>query len=187
MARLSASSVLLAAVLMCLALGATAITRVRIVTNMGTIEAELYEDRAPITVRNFVEYAQSGHYNGLIFHRVINGFMIQGGGYTPDFTERPTRPPIKNEANNGLLNRRGTLAMARTGYIHSATSQFFINHANNEFLDHGVRDFGYAVFGKVTKGMNIVDKIAALPTSGRGPFASDVPTTDVIIQRVDVL
>ena len=165
---------------------ASAAINVRIVTSEGPIEAVLYDDKAPISVRNFIEYARSGHYDGTIYHRVIRNFMIQGGGFTPSLIERPTRSPIKNEAANGLKNERGTLAMARTSDVNSATSQFFINHADNSFLDHGGRDYGYCVFGRVTRGMEVVDRIAQMPTGPRGPFASDVPRENVIIEKVIV-
>lgn len=154
-------------------------------TSHGTIEIELYEDKAPITVKNFLEYAKSGFYEGTIFHRVIPGFMIQGGGFTKDMVQKKTRPPIQNEANNGLKNERGTIAMARTQVKDSATSQFFINVVDNDFLNHGVRDFGYAVFGRVTKGMDVVDKIADVPTGNCGRYPN-CPKTPVIIEKVTV-
>lgn len=156
-------------------------------TNQGDIEIALYEDQAPLTVANFIQYIEDGHYQGTIFHRVIPNFMIQGGGYDQSFQQKPTRPPIKNEANNGLNNERGTLAMARTSVVDSATSQFFINLANNSFLDHGQRDFGYAVFGRVTAGMDVVDKIAALPTGAGGPFSKDCPSQAVVIESAQLL
>ena len=136
-------------------------------TSMGDITLELYADKAPITVKNFLSYVDDHFYDGTIFHRVIKGFMIQGGGLTPDFHPKPTKPPIKNEATNGLKNKRGTIAMARMPAINSATCQFFINHADNPFLDH--RDntpegYGYAVFGKVIEGMDVVDAIANVKT-----------------------
>lgn len=160
---------------------------VHISTNMGSIEVELLPEKAPITVRNFLTYVREGHYNGLIFHRVIRGFMIQGGGYDSTFRERATHAPIKNEADNGLLNKRGTLAMARTADINSATSQFFINHANNAFLDHGARDFGYCVFGRVVSGMDVVDRIANVQTGSKGPFDRDVPLRDVVIESINII
>ncbi len=155
-------------------------------TSLGTIEAVLYKDKAPISVDNFLKYVKDKHYDGTIFHRIIPNFMVQGGGFTPKFSQKKTRAPIKNEAKNGLKNERGTLAMARTGQVDSATCQFFINLKHNSFLDHGVRDFGYAVFGKVTKGLDIVDKIAAVKTGAKGPFPRDCPREDVIIQSVRV-
>jgi peptidyl-prolyl cis-trans isomerase A (cyclophilin A) len=155
-------------------------------TSKGVIEAVLFKDKAPITVDNFMKYVDSAFYTGTIFHRVISGFMIQGGGFDRYFTQKPTRPPIKNEAANGLKNERGTLAMARTPAVDSATAQFFINLKNNAMLDHGSRDYGYAVFGKVTKGMDVVDAIASVQTGPQGPFDSDVPRTAVIIESVRV-
>ncbi|OPY90489.1 MAG: Peptidyl-prolyl cis-trans isomerase A precursor [Syntrophaceae bacterium PtaU1.Bin231] len=159
---------------------------VLIKTSKGEIEAVLYRDKAPITVDNFLRYVEDGFYSGTIFHRVIPGFMIQGGGFNRYFTRKPTRPPIRNEAANGLKNERGTLAMARTSVVDSATSQFFINVVDNDLLNHGARDYGYAVFGKVTKGMDVVDAIASVPTGPQGPFSSDVPRTAVIIESIRV-
>lgn len=150
-------------------------------TSMGDIQIELFPDRAPMTVANFLQYVDEGFFDGTIFHRVIPGFMIQGGGFTEEMVQKPTRAPIKNEADNGLENRRGTLAMARTREIDSATAQFFINIADNGFLDHGARDFGYAVFGKVVGGMDVVDAIAGAPTGSRGPHR-DVPREPIVIR-----
>jgi len=136
-------------------------------TTKGNIILELYPDKAPVTVENFLSYVDDKFYDGTIFHRVIADFMIQGGGYTEDFTKKPSRSPIKNEAANGLKNKRGTIAMARTGEPHSATNQFFINHVDNSFLDHTAKTeegYGYCVFGKVIQGMDVVDAIAAVPT-----------------------
>jgi cyclophilin family peptidyl-prolyl cis-trans isomerase len=155
-------------------------------TNKGTIEAVLYKDKAPISVENFLQYAKDKHFDGTIFHRVIPNFMIQGGGYDAKFADRPTRASIKNEAANGLKNERGTLAMARTSEVNSATDQFFINLKANAFLDNGSRDFGYAVFGKVTKGMEVVDAIAQVKTGRKGPFSQDCPQDDVMIESVTV-
>lgn len=156
-------------------------------TSLGTVELELDAAKAPETVANFVQYAKAGHFDGLVFHRVIKGFMIQGGGYDESFKQRPTRAPIKNEAKNGLKNSRGTIAMARTGDPHSASSQFFINHKDNDFLDYPGQDgWGYCVFGKVTDGMDVVDKIAATPTGPIPPFGRDVPVTAVVIKSVKV-
>jgi cyclophilin family peptidyl-prolyl cis-trans isomerase len=155
-------------------------------TSMGTIEAVLYKDKAPVSVENFLKYIKDKHYDGTIFHRIIPNFMVQGGGFTPKFSQKKTRDPIKNEAKNGLLNERGTFAMARTGQVDSATCQFFINLKHNKFLDHGVRDFGYAVFGKVTKGMDVVDKIAAVKTGAKGPFSRDCPKEDITIKSIRV-
>lgn len=157
-------------------------------TSLGTITIELYQDKAPKSVENFLAYVNSGFYEGTVFHRVIPDFMIQGGGMTADLNRKATRGPIENEATNGLKNTRGTLAMARTGDVNSATSQFFINPVNNANLDHkstNPSEFGYAVFGMVTEGMDVVDKIRAVPTGTRGPF-QDVPNEPVVIQSVRV-
>lgn len=154
--------------------------KVLFTTNMGDIEVELYPQKAPITVANFLKYVNSGFYNNTIFHRVIPDFMIQGGGFTESMGKKETESAIKNEANNGLNNERGTIAMARTAIVDSATSQFFINLKNNDFLNHGNRDYGYAVFGKVISGMDVVDKIAEVRTSIRNG-AQDVPVKPVII------
>ena len=167
---------------------APAPTTARIETTMGTIEIRLDAARAPVTVRNFIDYADSGFYDGTIFHRVIEGFMIQGGGLTSDMTQKKTAGKIVNEARGTESNRRGTVAMARTSEPHSATSQFFINTSNNDFLDADKsRDgWGYAVFGRVTKGMDVVDKISLVRTGKRG-FYSDVPVTPVLIKSVRIL
>ncbi|MFI4921466.1 MAG: peptidylprolyl isomerase [Gammaproteobacteria bacterium] len=149
-------------------------------TSAGDITVELFADKAPISVKNFLAYVEAGHYDGTIFHRVIPDFMIQCGGFTPDMQQKKTNAPIKNEADNGLSNEPYTLAMARTSDINSATSQFFINLADNVFLDHGKRDFGYAVFGKVVKGTEVVDKIAGVKP-GRCGGHSVVPVTAVTI------
>ena len=159
-------------------------------TSMGTIKMELYPDKAPKTVANFLEYVKSGHYQGTIFHRVIDGFMVQGGGFTPKFEKKETPKNVENEAANGLKNLTGTVAMARTPDPHSAAAQFFINVADNEFLNHKektMRGWGYCVFGKVTEGMDVVNKIKDLPTGSKGPFPKDVPQTDVLIQDAKVL
>lgn len=158
-------------------------------TNMGTIEIELNREKAPVSVKNFISYAKSGRYNGTIFHRVIKDFMIQGGGFDTNLQKRPTDAPIPNEAANGLSNLRGTIAMARTGQPHSATNQFFINTVDNKRLDHtgkNMRGWGYAVFGKVTKGMDVVDKIRAVPTGSCGHFRTDCPKNQVVILKVEV-
>lgn len=156
-------------------------------TGQGTIKIELFEKEAPISVKNFLGYVKKGFYNGTIFHRVINGFMIQGGGFTSDFVQKPTDAPIKNEAANGLKNDRGTIAMARTGMPDSATSQFFINVVNNDKLNRPSPDgFGYAVFGKVIEGMDVVDKIKAVKT-GFNNGMGDVPDQQVVIKSVKVL
>ena len=152
-------------------------------TTLGDITIELFPDKAPVTVENFLAYVDAGFFDKSIFHRVIPGFVLQGGGFTEKMEQKKTRSPIKNEAENGLKNNRGTLSMARTSDINSATSQFFINLKDNSSLDHGTRDFGYAVFAKVTAGMDVVDKIAAVPTGNRGRF-QDVPVKAVIIQSV---
>lgn len=154
-------------------------------TSRGTIEIELYEDTAPITVANFLKYVDEGFYDGTIFHRVIDGFMVQGGGFTPEFEQKETHAPIKNEADNGLKNDRGTLAMARTQAVDSATAQFFINVKDNDFLNHrGKANFGYAVFGKVISGMDVVDEIKAVKTGAKGPFPKDVPLETILIESI---
>jgi peptidyl-prolyl cis-trans isomerase A (cyclophilin A) len=151
-------------------------------TTLGQIQIELEPEKAPISVKNFQDYVESGHYNGLVFHRVIPGFMIQGGGMTPDLMPRKTKAPIKNEGGNGLKNERGTISMARTGDPDSATSQFFINVADNKSLDRPNPDgHGYAVFGKVTKGMDVVDKIVAVETGNQGPY-QNVPVKPIVIK-----
>ncbi len=157
-------------------------------TSMGSITLELDAAKAPVTVKNFCDYAKGGHYNGTIFHRVIDGFMIQGGGFTAAMDQKPTNAPIKNEATNGLSNARGTIAMARTQVVDSATSQFFINLTDNTFLDHRAPDprgFGYAVFGKVTDGMDVVDKIAKVKTRSVG-YYENVPEEAVTIRKVHI-
>ena len=152
-------------------------------TNHGDISVELFDEQAPISCENFRQYIKDGHFDGTIFHRVIPNFMIQGGGMDENMTSKQTRAPIKNEADNGLSNERGTLAMARTMVVDSATAQFFINLRDNDFLDHGTRDFGYAVFGRVTDGMDVVDAIAAVPTGNRAGH-QDVPVEAVTITGV---
>jgi peptidyl-prolyl cis-trans isomerase A (cyclophilin A)/peptidyl-prolyl cis-trans isomerase B (cyclophilin B) len=169
---------------------AAANPEVEIKTDMGAIVLELYPDKAPATVANFLEYVKSGQYDGTLFHRVMPGFMIQGGGFTPDFKEKPTRKPIKNEAANGLHNGVGTIAMARTSEPHSATAQFFINVADNAMLDfrYPTQDgYGYTVFGKVVKGMDVVDRIAKVRT-GPGPAPhQNVPVKPVVIKSVKLV
>jgi cyclophilin family peptidyl-prolyl cis-trans isomerase len=152
-------------------------------TSKGDIELVLYPKKAPKTVKNFLEYVDNGFYSGTIFHRVIPNFVIQGGGYTQDFKQKKTRPPIPLEADNGLDNKRGTIAMARTSDPDSATAQFFINLRDNKNLNHGVYGPGYTVFGKVVKGMSVVDDIAGLSTGAAGPFAQDVPKQAVVIEK----
>ncbi|WP_058910361.1 peptidylprolyl isomerase A [Entomohabitans teleogrylli] len=168
------------------ALAANGDPRVLLTTSAGNIELELDSQKAPVTVKNFVDYVNNGFYNNTTFHRVIPGFMIQGGGFTADMNQKVTNAPIKNEADNGLLNKRGTISMARTADKDSATSQFFINIADNAFLDHGQRDFGYAVFGKVVKGLDVADKIAQVPTHDVGPY-QNVPSKPVVILSAKVL
>ncbi len=158
---------------------------VNLETSLGVVKVELYPDKAPVSVKNFLTYVKEGHYDGLIFHRVIRDFMVQGGGFTKEMKERTAKhPPIKNEAGNGLKNNRGTIAMARTGEVNSGTAQFFINTVNNAGLDHkddSVKGFGYAVFGKVTDGMDVVDKIEGVKTK-----PGDVPVEPVVIKSVKV-
>ena len=167
---------------------AMAETQIKMETNMGDITLSLDEEKAPETVKNFVQYAKDGFYDGTIFHRVIDGFMIQGGGFTENYERKQTRAPIQNEADNGLKNNRGSIAMARTGDPHSATAQFFINVKDNSFLDYPGQDgWGYAVFGKVVEGMDIVDEIRQVDTGPGGPFPSDAPQTPVIIEKVTVI
>ena len=169
--------------------GQPANPQVRLETSKGTITLELFSRNAPTSVANFVSYVKAGFYDGTVFHRVIPGFMIQGGGMTADMTEKPTRATIRNEANNGLKNFRGTLAMARMGEPHSASSQFFINVADNDVLDHrgeNDADWGYAVFGKVISGMDVVDAIVSVPRGNLGPY-QDVPTEPVLIKHATVI
>jgi peptidyl-prolyl cis-trans isomerase A (cyclophilin A) len=183
---LAACSVLFAANLMAAQPPAKP-THVLLTTDMGEIVIELEDTKAPISTQNFLGYVDSGFYANTIFHRVIPGFMIQGGGFNQYMIQKPTKDPIKNEANNGLHNVRGTIAMARTSDVNSATSQFFINHKDNDMLDNGARDFGYAVFGKVIKGMDVVDQIAQTPTSTQKGM-QNVPSTPVLIKsakRID--
>ena len=163
-------------------------TMVVLHTNHGDITLELDAARAPKTVANFLDYVRSGHFDNTLFHRVIDGFMIQGGGFTPDFRQKPTRAPVENEAANGLKNARYSVAMARTGDPHSATAQFFINVADNDFLDHrspDVKGWGYCVFGRVVAGAEVVDRIKGLATGNRG-MHQDVPKADVVIERAEV-
>jgi peptidyl-prolyl cis-trans isomerase B (cyclophilin B) len=162
---------------------------VKLHTNHGTIALELDEKRAPATVANFLEYARNGHFANTIFHRVINGFMIQGGGFEPGMKQKPTRAPVRNEADNKLKNAAYTIAMARTSDPHSATAQFFINVADNAFLDHTAptsQGWGYCVFGRVVEGTDVVDKIKGMKTGSKG-MHQDVPLQDVIIERAEVI
>ena len=174
-----------ALVVACIGLGAVAAAhaqKVKFQTTAGDIVVQLDAQKAPKTVANFVQYVKDGHYNGTIFHRVIGSFMIQGGGFTPDMAEKPTRAPIPLEAENGLKNTRGTIAMARTGVPDSATAQFFINVVDNDMLNARGPGNGYAVFGKVVEGMDVVDKIRAVPTTRKAPH-SDVPAEPIIIKK----
>ena len=162
---------------------------IKLHTNHGTISLELDAERAPETVRNFLAYVTAGHYDNTLFHRVIDGFMIQGGGFAPGMEQKPTQATIKNEADNGLKNLRGSVAMARTSDPHSASSQFFVNVADNAFLDHTAptsSGWGYCVFGRVVEGMDVVDAIKTVKTGAKG-FQQDVPVQDVLIERAEVL
>lgn len=162
---------------------------VKLSTNLGTITLDLDAERAPETVKNFLQYVQDGHYDNTVFHRVIDGFMIQGGGFAPGMRQKPTRAPVANEANNGLKNDRGAIAMARTGDPHSASAQFFINIADNAFLNHTAptpQGWGYCVFGRVTDGMDVVEKIKGVRTGSSG-MHKDVPVEDVVIERAEVV
>ena len=171
------------------ALAADPLPRVRLSTSLGDIDLELDRQAAPETVANFMAYAKDGFYDGTIFHRVIKGFMIQGGGFDAKMQQKPTRAPIRNEADNGLANRTGTIAMARTSNPHSATAQFFINVKDNDFLDHRAKSrkgWGYCVFGKVVSGMNVVRSIENVPTTSRAGMG-DVPVSPVTIKQVTVI
>jgi cyclophilin family peptidyl-prolyl cis-trans isomerase len=156
---------------------------IRFETTLGNFTVELYDDKAPVSAENFLKYVDEGFFDGTVFHRIVPGFVIQGGGFTEDMTQKKNHPPIKNEADNGVKNTRGTLSMARTNDINSATSQFFVNLKDNDFLDHTRGNFGYAVFGKVTEGMDVIDKIAAVKTGRRRGF-EDVPLDPVIMASV---
>jgi len=171
-------------------IGLAANPKVALETSMGTIVLELYPDKAPKTVENFLAYVKSGHYDGTIFHRVIDRFMIQGGGFTPQLQQKATKAPIQNEADNGLKNDRLTIAMARTSDPHSATAQFFINTVDNTFLNFTSKDmngWGYTVFGKVVDGEKVVDAISKVQTGAKGPFRSDVPQQMITIKSAKVL
>jgi peptidyl-prolyl cis-trans isomerase A (cyclophilin A) len=156
---------------------------IRFETTLGDFTVELFEKDAPLSVANFLRYIDDGFFDGTIFHRIVPGFVIQGGGFTEDMTQKKTHPPVKNEADNGRKNARGSLSMARTNDIHSATSQFFVNLKDNDFLDHSRGNFGYAVFAQVTEGMDVIDKIAAVDTARRRGF-DDVPVEPVIMKSV---
>jgi len=163
--------------------------KVKLTTNHGDIVIELNADKAPNTVANFIQYVEDGFYDGTIFHRVIENFMVQGGGFTEDFAQKPTQSPIQNEANNGLKNKKGTVAMARTGDPHSATAQFFINTVDNDFLNFRgeiASEWGYAVFGEVVEGMDVVEKIRKVDTTMRGPH-QDVPADNVVIEKAELV
>jgi cyclophilin family peptidyl-prolyl cis-trans isomerase len=160
---------------------------VDVVTNQGNFSIELDPGKAPKSVENFLAYVDANHYTGTIFHRVISTFMVQGGGYDAQYERKPTRPPVENEAFNGLKNTRGTVAMARTGEPHSATAQFFVNVTDNAFLDHTAKDaqgWGYTVFGKVIDGLDVVDKIKGMKTGPAGPFQKDAPQQPIVIESI---
>jgi peptidyl-prolyl cis-trans isomerase B (cyclophilin B) len=164
--------------------------KVRMETSKGAVVIELYADKAPATVANFLRYTKEGKYDGTIFHRVIKGFMNQGGGFTPQYAKVDTYAPITNEADNGLKNSRGTIAMARTSDPHSATNQFFINTVDNAFLDHSAKTpsgWGYCVFGEVTEGMDVMDQISQVKTGASGPFGQDAPGTPVVIEKLSLI
>jgi cyclophilin family peptidyl-prolyl cis-trans isomerase len=167
---------------------AAANPQVIVETSLGSFTIELFQDKAPVSVENFLQYVREGFYAGTIFHRVVAGYVVQGGGYTPDLSEKPTRPPIQNEATNGLSNQRGTVAMARTRTVRSGTSQFFVNVVDNRRLDHtgyAPDEFGYAVFGRVVEGMDVVDRISKVPTTIKDGMES-VPIDPVIIKGITV-
>ena len=182
-----------AAFALCLAFATPALAqnpKVEMETNYGNVTFELYPDRAPVTVSNFLKYVDSGFYQGTVFHRVVNRFIVQGGAYNEDLTPKQTLSPIVSEAKNGLMIEPGTLAMARGRGINSATSQFYVNLDSNKFLNHYKDDpgyYGYCVFGKVVKGMDVLKKIAEVPTGAAGPLKEDVPLTPVVIEKVAVL
>jgi peptidyl-prolyl cis-trans isomerase B (cyclophilin B) len=162
---------------------------IKLTTSLGTIAIELDAAKAPKSAQNFIDYVNAGHYDNTVFHRVISGFMIQGGGFEPGMKQKPVREPIENEAGNGLKNKRGSVAMARTSDPHSATAQFFINTVDNDFLDFKApsgNGWGYCVFGQVVEGMDVVDKIRAVRTGNKG-FHQDVPLEDVVIQKAEVV
>ena len=160
-------------------------TTVEFETTLGNFKIELDEEKAPKTVENFLAYVDDGHYPGTVFHRIIDNFMVQGGGYDEELKKKTTKPPVENEADNGLKNTLGTVAMARTSDPNSATAQFFVNVKDNDFLDHSAktdRGWGYCVFGKVTDGMDIIDKMKAVETGPKGPFKKDAPAENIVIK-----
>ncbi|MDD5033176.1 MAG: peptidylprolyl isomerase [Methylococcaceae bacterium] len=164
--------------------------QVKFETTLGNFVVQLDKAKAPASVENFLSYVKEGFYDGTVFHRVIPGFMAQGGGFTTDYQQKPTHAPIKNEADNGLLNKRGSIAMARTSDPHSATAQFFINFIDNAFLNHknpSPQGWGYAVFGEVVEGMDVVDAMGKTPTGAGGPFPTDVPKTPIVVNKASVL
>ena len=168
----------------------TSAPQVKLHTSLGDVVLKLNAEKAPLSVANFLTYVKEGHYDGTLFHRVIPKFMAQGGGYAENFAQKPTHPPIKNEADNGLKNLRGSVAMARTGEPHSATAQFFINYVDNSFLDYKSptpQGWGYAVFAEVIEGMDVVDKMATVPTGRGGPMPSDVPQTPILIEKASLI
>jgi len=166
---------------------ASAAPKVELVTSHGSLVLELDPVKAPVTTENFLRYVRDGHYDGLIFHRIIAGFMAQGGGYDAMYGERPTRPPVENESRNGLSNERATIAMARTSDPHSASAQFFINLVDNPRLDGAPGRWGYTVFGRVVEGLDVLDKIGAVPTGRGGPFPTDVPQAPIVIMQARVI
>jgi cyclophilin family peptidyl-prolyl cis-trans isomerase len=176
-----------ASLLFSLAVSSPAAERVRVTTNHGAFVIELQRDRAPLTVENFLGYVRSGYYTNMLFHRVIANFIVQGGGVGIDYKAKPTRPPVANEAGNGLKNLRGTVGLARAAGAHTGDCQFFINVADNADLDPLPTRWGYAVFGRVVEGMEVVDRISVSPTGSGGPFKQDAPLQQVIIQKVEIL
>jgi cyclophilin family peptidyl-prolyl cis-trans isomerase len=162
-------------------------SRVRVKTSMGSFVIELDSARAPLTVANFLEYVRAGHYTGTLFHRVVGNFIVQGGGFDEKFVEKPTRPGIPNESGNGLSNRRGTVGLARTGEPHSGNAQFFLNLADNAALDPQASRWGYAVFGRIVEGMEVVDDIGAVATGTVGPWQRDAPLKPIVIQSIEEL
>jgi peptidyl-prolyl cis-trans isomerase A (cyclophilin A) len=175
------------ALLWALPAAAMAGTQVRVTTNLGVFTIELEDERAPLTVANFLRYVREGQYSGTIFHRVIASFVVQGGGLTPDFASKKAREPIPNEAGNGLVNLRGTVGLARTGAPHSGDAQFYVNLADNADLDPLPTRWGYAVFGRVVEGMEVVDRIGVVPTGPMGPLKSDAPQRTVLIEKAEVV